>query len=68
MVVLSEACTEPQFGRDEGRGPSGRAVMQFSRGGPESSAEVLDQDGISLFSYGPKELARKRGNLISAGW
>lgn len=68
IVVLSEACTEPQFVSDEAHGPAGRAVKQLSGGGPDSSAEVSDQDSISLYSYSPKELARKQRHESAFCW
>lgn len=58
MVVLYEACTEPQFKSDEAHGPAGRAVSQLSGGGLASSAEVSDQAGIPLSSYSPEETGR----------
>ena len=42
MVVLSEACTKPQFVSEEAHGLVGRAVRQLSGGGSDS-AEVSDQ-------------------------
>lgn len=43
-------------------------MMMFG-GGPESLAEVSDQEGISLSSFSPEELAKKqKDDLISAGF
>lgn len=60
MVVLSEACPQPQFVSDEAHGPAGRVVRQLSGGCPDSSTEVSGQEDISLYSYSPEELARKQ--------
>lgn len=50
------------------RGPSGRAVRQLSVGGPDSSAKVSDQEGISHSSYSPEELARKQRDKHAFSW
>lgn len=68
MLVLFEACTEPQFVCDEGCGPSGSAVRQLSGGGPDLSAEVSDQEGITLSLYSPEELARKQRGEPAFHW
>lgn len=68
MEVLSEACIEPQFVCDGDRGHSGRAVRQLSGGGPDSSAEVSNQESISFFSDSPEELAKRQRDEPAFRW
>lgn len=67
IVVLSEACTKPQFISEEAHGLEGRAVRQLSGGGSDS-AEVSDQEGISLSSYSSEELAKKQRDEPALRW
>lgn len=44
-------------------------VSKLFGGGPNSLAEVSDQEGRSLSSYSPEELAKnQRNDLVSAGF
>lgn len=68
MVVFSEECTKPEVVVDGACGPSGRAIRQLLGVGPESSDEVSDQEGISLSSYSPEELASKQRDEPAFRW